>query len=178
MSWPSTPLLSSGPPFLSEGSGVGRSIQQQILSCNKTRSRTAQKSTGSAKFFRRPKAPRRDLIEDGLLRLFDILSGLLGDGVCGSTEAVSRVVGSRLLIVTLCLITCRANPATKPVSPVLAPFDKPRKAIGAFTALDVIFTTRPNLRSIMLSIVRRINSIGAIMLASSALIHDSRRQSR
>jgi hypothetical protein len=94
MSWPSTPLLSSGPPFLSEGSGVGRSIQQQILSCNKTRSRTAQKSTGSAKFFRRPKAPRRDLIEDGLLRLFDILSGLLGDGVCGSTEAVTTI-GSR-----------------------------------------------------------------------------------
>ncbi len=86
--------------------------------------------------------------------------------------------GSRLLMVTLSLATCRAIPAQKPVRPVRAPFDKPSTSIGCFTAPEVMFTMRPNFCACMLSMVRRISSIGASMLASSALIHSSRRHSR
>jgi hypothetical protein len=43
-------------------------------------------------------------------------------------------------------------------------------AMGALTACEVTLTIRPNLRAIMPSMVDFINSIGASMLASSALI--------
>ena len=49
---------------------------------------------------------------------------------------------------------------------------------GALTACDVMLTIRPNLRAIMPSIVAFISSIGASMLASSALIQSSRLQFR
>src|SRR4029453_11363169 len=62
----------------------------------------------------------------------------------------------------------RAMPATNPVSPPRAPFDKPRMSMGAFTADDVMFTMRPNLRSAILSTVALMSSIGVSMLASTA----------
>ena len=37
----------------------------------------------------------------------------------------------------------------KPVRPVRAPFERPSSGIGAFTAPEVMLTTRPNLRAIM-----------------------------
>jgi len=64
-------------------------------------------------------------------------------------RSVSKVPGSRLLIVTLCSAVERANPATKPVRPVRAPFDNASIATGAFTACDVTLTMRPNFRAIM-----------------------------
>jgi hypothetical protein len=89
-------------------------------------------------------------------------------------RSVSKVPGSRLLIVTLCSAVERANPATKPVRPVRAPFDNASIATGAFTACDVTLTMRPNFRAIMPSSVALIRAIGASMLPSSALIQSSR----
>ena len=89
-------------------------------------------------------------------------------------RSVSNVPGSRLLIVTPSRATLRATPATKPVRPQRAPFDRPSTSIGAFTAEDVMLTMRPKLRSIMPSIVALMSSIGVSMLASSARIHASR----
>jgi hypothetical protein len=83
-----------------------------------------------------------------------------------------------LLIVTLCFATLRATPATKPVSPLRAPFDSPSASIGAFTAADVMLTMRPKRRAIIESIVALMSSIGIRMLASSARIHASRSKSR
>src|SRR6185437_15790344 len=85
--------------------------------------------------------------------------------------------GRRLLIVTLCLTVLRAMPATKPVRPERAPFERPRMSMGAFTADEVMLTMRPKLRAIMASTVLRMSSIGVSMLASSALIHASRSHS-
>jgi len=50
--------------------------------------------------------------------------------------------------------------------------------MGIFTAADVMLTMRPQRRSIILSTVALINSIGVIMLASSARIQSSRDHSR
>src|SRR6266852_2208352 len=94
------------------------------------------------------------------------------------SRSVSIAPGSRLLMVTLCLTVLRAKPATKPVRPDRAPFERPRMSIGAFTALEVMFTMRPKRRAIILSTVARISSIGVSMLASSALIQVSRSHSR
>src|SRR5689334_3758405 len=94
------------------------------------------------------------------------------------SRSVANWPGSRLLIVTLCRTTLRASPATKPVSPERAPFDRPSTSIGAFTALDVMLTMRPNLRSIITSTVALMSSIGVSMFASSARIHAARSQSR
>jgi hypothetical protein len=89
------------------------------------------------------------------------------------SRSVSNGPGSRLLIVTLCATVLRAMPATKPVRPARAPLDSPRASIGAFTALEVMLTMRPNLRAIMPSIVVLISSIGVSMLAFSAFSQSS-----
>ena len=51
-------------------------------------------------------------------------------------------------------------------------------SIGAFTAPEVMLTTRPKPRAAIASTVALISSIGVSMLASSALIQASRSQSR
>src|SRR5947208_3029094 len=94
------------------------------------------------------------------------------------SRSVSKGPGRRLLIVTLWPTVLRASPATKPVSPVRAPFESPRMSMGCFTALDVILTMRPKRRAIMPSTVALIRRIGVIMFASSALIQVSRSHSR
>ena len=81
-------------------------------------------------------------------------------------------------MVTPSFATSRAIPAQKPVRPVRAPFERPRIAIGDFTAPEVMFTIRPNVRSIIPSIVALISSMAVSMLASTALIQSSRVQSR
>src|ERR1051325_4853414 len=93
-------------------------------------------------------------------------------------RSVRKKPGSRLLMVTLCFTVWRASPAMKPVSPERAPFERPSGPIGAFTALDVIFTMRPKRRAIIASTVALMSSIGVSMLALSALIHVSRSHSR
>ena len=50
--------------------------------------------------------------------------------------------------------------------------------MGAFTAPEVILTTRPKPLAAIRSTVALISSIGVIMLASTACIHSSRLQSR
>ncbi len=52
-------------------------------------------------------------------------------------------------MVTLCFTVWRDRPAMNPVRPVRAPFDSPSGPIGAFTALEVMLTMRPNLRAII-----------------------------
>src|SRR3989449_3202837 len=94
------------------------------------------------------------------------------------SRSVSKGPGRRLLIVTLWPTVLRASPATKPVSPVRAPFESPRMSMGCFTALDVILTMRPKRRAIMPSTVALMRRIGVIMFASSALIQVSRSHSR
>ena len=96
------------------------------------------------------------------------------------SRSVSNLPGSRLLRVTplAAISELRARPATKPVRPDRAPFDKPRMSIGAFTALDVMLTMRPKPRASMPSMVALISSMGVSMLASMALIQASRSQSR
>ena len=93
---------------------------------------------------------------------------------------MSKAPGRRLLIVTLADASLgpRATPATKPVSPLRAPFDRPRISIGAFTALEVMLTMRPKPRAAMPSTVALISSIGVSMLASTAAIQAARSQSR
>ena len=95
-------------------------------------------------------------------------------------RSVSKGPGIRLLSVTFldASLGCRAKPAMKPVNPDRAPLLKPRVSIGAFTAADVMLTTRPKPRAAMPSTVDLISSMGVSMLASSALIHASRSQSR
>mmetsp|Transcript_41080 Transcript_41080/g.114270 ORF Transcript_41080/g.114270 Transcript_41080/m.114270 type:complete len:272 (-) Transcript_41080:830-1645(-) len=96
------------------------------------------------------------------------------------SRSVSKAPGSRLLIVTLAAASrgCRARPATKPVSPERAPLDSPSTSMGAFTAPEVMLTTRPKPRAAIASTVAWISSMGASMLASSAAIHCARSQSR
>ena len=83
-------------------------------------------------------------------------------------------------MVTLALasLLVRATPATKPVRPLRAPFDRPRMSMGAFTALEVMLTMRPKPRAAMPSTVALISAMGVSMLASTALIQASRSQSR
>ncbi len=81
-------------------------------------------------------------------------------------------------MVTLCRATCRASPATNPVSPARAPLLMPRVGIGDFTEAEVMLTMRPNRRATMPSTVALISAIGVSMLASSARIQSSRSQSR
>ena len=90
--------------------------------------------------------------------------------------AVSKVPGNKLLTVTPFATTLLAKPATKPVSPLRAPLDKPKPSTGDFTALEVMFTIRPNPRNIMPSTVCFINSIGESILASMAFSQSSRTQ--
>src|SRR3954466_8558464 len=94
------------------------------------------------------------------------------------TRSVLNGPGSRPLMVTFAITVLRESPATKPVSPARAPFDRPRISIGAFTAAEVMLTIRPNLRAIIPSTVALISSIGVSMLASIALIQSSRVQLR
>ena len=77
-------------------------------------------------------------------------------------------------MVTLCRAMSRATPATNPVKPLRAPFDRPREENGAFTEIEVMLMTRPKRRAIMPSIVALIISIGASMLASIAFSQSSR----
>src|SRR5712671_5614332 len=93
-------------------------------------------------------------------------------------RSVQKRPGSRLLIVTLCATVARARPATKPVRPLLAPFESASSAIGAFTALEVMLTMRPKRRAIMPSTVALISSIGVIMLAPTAFSQSSRENLR
>jgi hypothetical protein len=85
--------------------------------------------------------------------------------------------GRRLLMFTPFAATCRAVPATKPVSPVRAAFDRPSAGIGALTDCEVMLTTRPQPRSIMPGRIAVISAMGVSMLASSALMKSSRPQS-
>ncbi len=50
-------------------------------------------------------------------------------------------------MVTLCRATCRARPATNPVSPARAPLLMPSVGIGDFTEAEVMLTIRPNRRA-------------------------------
>src|SRR5581483_8411611 len=81
-------------------------------------------------------------------------------------------------MVTLSRTVLRDSPATKPVSPVRAPFDRPSSGIGFFTAPEVMFTTPPNLRSIIASTTARMRRIGVIMVASTAYVHARRSHQR
>ena len=72
----------------------------------------------------------------------------------------------------------RDTPATNPVRPLRAPFDRPRMSMGDFTALDVMLTMRPKPRAAIPSTVALMSSMGVSMLASTALIQASRSQSR
>src|SRR5271169_2353778 len=94
------------------------------------------------------------------------------------SRSVRNGPGSRPLIVTLCLATCRAMPAQKAVRPVRAPLLMPRLAIGDFTEPEVMLTMRPNLRSHMPSTVALINMIGVSMLALTAFCQSSTDHSR
>ena len=96
-----------------------------------------------------------------------------------ASRSVSNLPGSRLFSVTPWRATLpRATPATKPVRPLRAPLDRPRMSIGALTALEVMFTTRPKPRAAMPSTVARMSSMGVSMFASSARSQASRSQSR
>ena len=90
------------------------------------------------------------------------------------SRSVRKGPGKRLLIVTLCRATCRARPATKPVSPARAPLLIPRLGIGDFTEPEVMLTMRPKRRAIIGSIVALISSIADNMFESSAAIHSAR----
>src|SRR5437773_1489881 len=89
------------------------------------------------------------------------------------SRSVQKRPGSRLLIVTLWATVARARPATKPVRPLLAPFESASSAIGAFTALEVMLTMRPKRRAIIPSTVALISSIGVSMFAPTALSQSS-----
>src|SRR6187455_1912145 len=94
-------------------------------------------------------------------------------------RSVSKAPGSRPLVVTpRAARLLRERPATKPVRPLRAPFERPRMSIGALTAPDVMLTTRPKPRPAILSTVAFISSIGVSILASIALIQASRSQWR
>ena len=94
-------------------------------------------------------------------------------------RSVSNTPGIRLLMVTPCAASfVRARPATKPVSPLRAPLDRPSTSIGALTELEVMLTMRPKPRAAMASTERLMSSIGVSILASSALIQASLSQSR
>ena len=49
---------------------------------------------------------------------------------CSRCPSVSNVPGSRLLIVTLRRMVCRASPAVNPTRPERAPFDRPSSSCG------------------------------------------------
>src|SRR6201997_1188102 len=89
------------------------------------------------------------------------------------SRSVRNGPGSRPLIVTLYLATCRAMPAQKAVRPVRAPLLMPRLGIGDLTEPEVMLTMRPNLRSHMPSTVALINMIGVSMLALTAFCQSS-----
>src|SRR6202048_5360885 len=94
------------------------------------------------------------------------------------SRSVRKGPGSRPLIVTLYLATCRAMPAQNAVRPARAPLLMPRLAIGDFTEPEVMLTMRPNLRSHMPSMVALINMIGVSMLALTAFCQSSTDHSR
>jgi len=135
-----------------------------------------ERCAGSSGVPKRPAgivASRARFASSTLLPDFFALNSMLA-----RSRSVHIAPGSRLLIVTLCMAVLRASPAMKPVSPVRAPFDSPSSAIGIFTALEVMLTMRPNLRSIIGSITALISSIGVSMLAFNAWIQVSRVHSR
>ncbi len=69
-------------------------------------------------------------------------------------RAVSKLPGSRLLMVTFLSAMLRATPATNAVSPALAALDKSSPASGIFTLREVIFTILPNPRAAIASMTR------------------------
>ena len=93
-------------------------------------------------------------------------------------RSVSNGPGSTALMVTLWRTVLRDRPATNPVRPARAPFDRPSSGIGFFTAPEVMLMIRPKRFSIILSTTARISRIGVIMLPSSALIQASLSHSR
>src|SRR6266851_4396725 len=93
-------------------------------------------------------------------------------------RSVRNGPGSRPLIVTLYLATCRAMPAQKAVRPARAPLLMPRLGIGDLTEPEVMLTMRPNLRSHMPSTVALISMIGVSMLALTAFCQSSTDHSR
>ena len=126
------------------------------------RARAAQKSTYHAELIGISEASRgfaaAPLFEDVVGRLPGLRRGCLpGD----ANESVAKEPGRMLLMVTLCRAMSRATPATKPVRPLRAPFDRASEEMGAFTEIDVMLTMRPKLRSIMPSTVALMSSIGA-----------------
>src|ERR1700745_1191942 len=94
------------------------------------------------------------------------------------SRSVRNGPGSRPLIVTLYLATCRAMPAPEAVRQVRAPLLMPRLGIGDLTEPEVMLTMRPNLRSHMPSTVALINMIGVSMLALTAFCQSSTDHSR
>ena len=91
-------------------------------------------------------APRRH-------HLFDGLAALLRRADRGAAHAVGvEHAGQQVVdghVGRHQLAGCRASPATKPVSPLRAPLDRPSISIGAFTEPEVMLTTRPKPRSAM-----------------------------
>src|SRR5215468_8776451 len=94
------------------------------------------------------------------------------------SRSVKNGPGSKPLIVTLYLATCRAMPAQKAVRPARAPLLMPRLGIGDFTEPEVMLTMRPNLRSHMPSTTALISMIGVSMLALTAFCQSSTDHSR
>src|SRR5262245_35934764 len=97
---------------------------------------------------------------------------------CARCAPLSKIPGSRLLMVTLREAVWRARPATKPTKPERAPFDRPSSAWGIFTLRETMLMMRPKPRDIRPSTVSRIISIGDSIMASSAAIQLSRDHSR
>ena len=124
--------------FASKRAAERAAIGQYVLPGDVARLPAAQKRADCAELRRRAEAAGRDVgapgFHDGLERLAVLACRAAS---VPSSRSVSKAPGSRLLTVTPCAaIPLRASPATKPVSPLRAPLDRPRMSIGALTALD------------------------------------------
>ena len=95
--------------------------------------------------------------------------------MCRRCASLSKIPGSRLLMVTLRATVCRASPPAKPTRPERAPFDRPSSSCGIFTLRETMLTMRPKPRAIMPSTVSRIISMGPSIMVSSAAIQSSPR---
>src|SRR2546430_2097395 len=58
--------------------------------------------------------------------------------------SLSKMPGSRLLMVTFLATVCRASPATKPTRPERAPFDRPSSICGVLTLRATMVISTPS----------------------------------